>query len=197
MRRIDRTEWLCLLVVSISGCMTGPIQDNPLLIRPDPGIHVENPIWIPHGHLAYGDVFEKTLDIVTDYFEIGFENRYDGRIETYPRISPGYEQFWKPGSPDNYQRLEATLQTIRHRAEVTIEPAADGGFFVRVLVYKELEDLDRPIRSTAGAATFQTLNPVEREYQVVDPTLYEANWIPRGRDSEMEQLILQRIRSCM
>jgi len=197
MFRMATVTSVTLTILCSGGCMTGPIQDNPMFIRPDPSVHVENPVWVPNGHVAYGEVFEKTLDIVSDYFDIRFENRYDGRIETLPRISPGYEQFWKPGSPDSYQRLEATLQTIRHRGEVAIEPAPDGGFFVKVLIYKELEDLDRPIRSTAGAASFQTLNPLERQYQVIDPTIYEANWIPRGRDTEMEQVILQRLKSCM
>jgi hypothetical protein len=197
MGRIALMTWIGLIMLGATGCMTGPIQDNPMFIHPDPSVHVENPVWVPNGHVAYGEVFEKTLDIVSDYFEIRFANRYDGRIDTLPRISPGYEQFWKPGSPDSYQRLEATLQTMRHRGEVTIEPAPDGGFFVKVIVYKELEDLDRPIRSTAGAATFQTLNPIDRQYQVIDPSVYEASWIPRGRDTELEQLILQRLKSCM
>jgi hypothetical protein len=197
MGQIAAKIWIALIVLAATGCMTGPIQDNPMFVRPDPSIHVENPVWVPNGHIAYGEVFEKTLDIVSDYFEIRFANRYDGRIETLPRISPGYEQFWKPGSPDSYQRVEATLQTIRHRGEVTIEPAPDGGFFVKVIVYKELEDLDRPIRATAGAATFQTLNPIDRQYQVIDPSVYEAAWIPRGRDTELEQLILQRLKNCM
>jgi hypothetical protein len=58
-----------------------------------------------------------------------------------PRIAPGLEQPWKPGSPDCAQRLLATFQTIRHRASVLITPAEDGGFFVDVKVLKELEEL--------------------------------------------------------
>jgi hypothetical protein len=197
MSRNLQIAWMGATMLGAFGCMTGPIQDNPMFIRPDPNITVENPVWVPHGHAAYGDVFERTLDIVNDYFEVRFANRYDGRIETFPRIAPGFEQFWRPGSPDTRQRLEATLQTMRHRAEVGIEPAPDGGFFVKVLVYKEEEDLEKPIRSTAGAASFQTLNPVDREWKVVDPTTYESNWIPRGRDTQLEQLILQRLRACM
>lgn len=187
---------LCLLA---AGCMTGPLQDNPIFVRPDPSITVANPIWVPSLGVegAYPKVFERVLDILSDYFEIRWASRYDGRIETFPRISPGYEQIWRPGSPDAYQRLEATLQTIRHRAEVLIDPADDGGFFVHVTIYKELEDLPRPIRATAGAAAFRTDVTVERQFQVIDQTIYETNWIPLGRDCEMEQLILQRLKKCM
>jgi hypothetical protein len=181
-----------------SGCMTGPILENPSLIRPDPTIAVNNPVWIPPGPAAYGKVFEKVLDIVDDYFEISYASRYDGHILTFPRIAPGYEQFWKPGSPDGYERLWATLQTVRHRAEITIEPASDGGFFVHVIVYKELEDLERPSRATAGAAAFRSDNTLERQFEVIEPSLPDSkSWIPKGRDTALEQLILQRLKKCM
>jgi hypothetical protein len=194
-----RTRWMALMgmfFVPAAGCMTGPILDNPALVRPDPTVAVENPVWMPSGPGAYGKVFENVLDIVDDYFEISYANRYDGRIETFPRIAPGFEQFWKPGSPDAYQRLLATWQTIRHRATVLIQPADDGGFFVQIAVYKELEDLPRPTRATAGSAAFRSDPTVERQFEVIDPTVYESNWIPIGRDAALEQLILQRLRAC-
>ena len=190
------TSTVALLV---SGCMTGPLQDNPSFIAIDPSLHVSNPVWVPALGVesAYAKVFAKTLDIVDDYFEISYSNRYDGRIETFPRISPGFEQFWKPGTPDAYQRLESTLQTIRHRCAVLIQPAEDGGFFVQITVYKELEDLAQPMRSTAGAAAFRADNTVERTYEVIDPAVRDSNWIPRGRNLELEQIILQRLKKCM
>jgi hypothetical protein len=196
-----RQRWLIAWASGISlllgGCASGPLIDNPALIRPNLNCPVENPVYIPLGPTSYGTVFERTIDIVDDYFEIAYANRYDGRIETFPRISPGLEQLWKPGTPDFYQRLESTLQTIRHRATVLIQPAEDGGFFVDVTVYKELEDLPKPTRSTAGAATFRSDNTVERQYEVVDPTVFESKWIPVGRNAQMEQAILQRLKKCM
>jgi hypothetical protein len=180
--------------------MTAPIQDNPVFLRPDPAVTVENPVWVPPLGVdrdAYANVFEKTLDILSGYFEIREANRWDGHLTTFPRIAPGFEQFWKPGDPDAYQRLEATFQTIRHRGDVLIEPAPDGGFFVHVAVFKELEDLARPTRATAGAAAFRSDNMLERQFEVIDLTVFESNWIPLGRDCELEQLILQRIKNCM
>jgi len=38
---------------------------------------------------------------------------------------------------------------------------------------------------------------VDRTYEVVDPAYFESNWIPLGRDCELEQLILQRIKKCL
>jgi hypothetical protein len=179
------------------GCATGPILDNPAFVRLDADVHVENPVFIPQGGHAYGAVFEQVIDALDDYFEISYANRYDGRIETFPRIAPGLEQPWKPGSPDLYQRLYATMQTIRHRASVLIEPAQNGGFFVHVTVYRELEDLPRPTRATAGSASFRSDPTIERQFEVIDPTVFESNWIPIGRDTALEQAILQRLRKCM
>lgn len=199
MRRARLTAWAGLLALCCAGCATGPLLDNPIHLRPQPVAAgpVENPIYVPLGPPSYGQVFERALDVIDDYYEIAYANRYDGRIETFRAIAPGLEQPWKPGSPDFDQRLLATFQTIRHRAAVLIQAAEDGGFFVDVKVYKELEDLPRPTRSTAGAASFRSDNTVERQFEVIDPTVYEANWIPIGRDLKLEQVILQRLKGCM
>jgi hypothetical protein len=194
MQRLRLMAWMLTLA---AGCASGPLLDNPLLISTDPSITVENPVFVPGGPTAYGAVFERVLDVVSNYFEIAHQSRYDGSIETFPRIAPGYEQFWKPGSPDAEQRLLATLQTIRHRCLVKIEPANDGGFFVGVKVFKELEDLPRPVRATAGAASFRSDNTVERQFEVIDPTVFESQWIPMGEDTKFEQVLLQMIKKCM
>ena len=197
MWRTLATGALSTVFVCSTGCMTKPLMDNPLFFRPEPGVCVENPVFIPLGPPAYGKVFENCLDIIDDYFEVSYANRYDGRIETFPRISPGIGQPWKEGSPGCYQRLEATLQSIRRRANILIQPADDGGFFVQVTVYKELEDLPKPTVQSAGAATFRSDNTVERQYEVIDATIVDSKWVPLGRDTCLEQIILQRLKKCM
>lgn len=180
------------------GCAQGPLLDNPVFVRGvEPVVTVENPVYVPGGPAAYGAVFEKVFEVVSGYFEIAYANRYDGRIDTFPRIAPGLEQPWKPGSPDLEQRLLATLQTIRQTAFVRIEAANDGGFFISVKVVKELEDLPRPVRQTAGAASFRSDNTVERQSEVIDPTVFESHWIPQGEDVKLEQVILNRIKKCL
>jgi hypothetical protein len=195
------TAWTGLLGTWAAGCVTTPVLDNPALIQADLAVNVGNPVWVPSLGIdgeAYARVFEKTLDILSDYFEISYSNRYDGSIETFATIAPGFERFFKPGSPDCYQRLEATLQTIRHRAQVLIQPAEDGGFFIKVMVYKELLDTPYPVRVLTGAAAFRPTTDVERQFEVIDPTVFEpGSWVPRGRDTELEQLILQRLKNCM
>jgi hypothetical protein len=190
------TACMFALVMMAAGCATGPFMENPLMVGSQPAVTVENPVYVPGNPASYNPVFERIIDILDDYFEIAFADRWDGRIETFPKIAPGLELFWVPGSPDFDQRLLATTQTIRQRAIVLLQPAENGGYFIDVKVYKELEDLAQPIRATAGAASFRSDNTLERQFQVIDPTIVDSKWIPIGRDAKLEQIILQRLRNC-
>jgi hypothetical protein len=183
----------------LSGCASGPWLDNPAVLRASAETACENPLFVPVGPPAYGTVFEKTLDVIGEYFDVARSNRYDGTIDTYAKIAPGFERILLPGSPDCEQRTLATLQTIRHFARVEIQIAdEDGGFFVSVKVFKELEDLPRPSRTTSGPAVFRSDNTVERQFEVVHGGLTsDTAWIPIGRDHRLEQVILQRIKRCM
>jgi hypothetical protein len=194
MRRTLAIGWVGALLFA-GGCATGPLQENPLVIRPAAKADVaDNPVYVPLGPNSYAAVFEKVLDVIGDYnFEIAYSNRYDGRIETFPKISPGLGQPWKGGSPDFHQRLVATFQSIRHRAIVLISPANDGGYFIDVKVYKELLDTPRPQRATAGAAVFRSDPTLERQYEVVEADQFENGWVPIGRDCLLEQSILEQL----
>jgi hypothetical protein len=188
--------WLAAAALAFAGCSTGPLQENPVLLRPDLLIPQENPLYIPQGPDAYDKVFQKALDVVDDFFEIAYANRYDGRIESQPAVAPGLEQPWKPGSPDFYQRLLAFFQSIRHRCILVIQPADDGGYYIDVKVFKELEDLPTPMRATAGAASFRMNSTIERQFEVIEQPIYEPTWIPIGRDFKLEQVILERLAHC-
>jgi hypothetical protein len=189
--------WTGGLLLLAGGCATGPLLDNPAWMRPDAGPAVENPVYIPLGPPAYNTVYEKTLDILVKYFEIKYENRYGGYIETYPRVEPGLERYVLPGSPGLRERTLATLQSIRHRAIVKIQVADDGGFWVDVKVFRELEDVPRPSHATAGAAIFRSDNTVERQFEVLEPSSGESSWIPIGEDKPLEQAILQQLKDCL
>ena len=195
MKRLLCLAWAGTATLLLGGCMTGPLQENPLLFRANAPA-CDNPVFVPLGpnpHV-YNVLFEKVLDIVTDYnFEIAYSNRYDGRIETIPTTAPGVGQPWKPGSPDLYQRVLASFQSIRQRAIVLISPARDGGYFIEVQVLKELEDVSRPIRSSAAAVAFRGDATVDRQYEVIDAAVYETSWIPIGHDAKIEQVLLDRI----
>jgi hypothetical protein len=199
------------LALVLAGCSTGPLRDNPLIFRPgqvmprentlfrrEPFVAQENPLYLPQGAQpeVYDKIFQKALDIVDDFWEIAYSNRYEGRIETQPAVAPGILQPWKPGSPDFYQRLLADLQSIRHRCIVLITTADEGGYYIDVKVLRELEDLPTPIRSTAGSASFRIVSTIERQFEVIEQPIYESNWIPIGRDYKLEQVILERLAQC-
>jgi hypothetical protein len=187
-----------LALVWALGCQSaGPVLDPAPLQFSEAPPEDQNPVYLPLGPMSYGQVFETVLQILNDYgFEIanGDTNRYDGRVETLPRISPGLLLLLKPGSPTAYDRLLSTFQTYRHRVSVVIMPAQQGGYFVEVIARKELEDVPRPIRSTVGAAIFRTDNSVDRQYEVIDATFFEPNWIFRCRDMPLEQELIRRLK---
>ena len=195
--------WTAATAVAVCGCAsgpltTGPLLDNPLFVTADPSVTVENPVYVPLGPAAYNTVFEKVLDIVSEYFEVAETNRYDGSIKTFPKTSPGLERYLLPGDPDLEQRVYAWLQSLRYYALVRIQVADDGGYFVDVKVYKELEDLPRPTQATAGAAAFRSEPTLQRQYEVIDVAPPQSGgWIPIGRDCKLEQVILQRIKKCL
>lgn len=184
------------LAVGLAGCAAVPPLDNPALVHPSE-CSVENPVLLAPGLPTpdgYAEVYERILDAVDDYFEIKPGSRYAGQVDTLPRIAPGYEQFFKPGSPDPHERLLATFQTLRHTAVVRVSAGERGGYRVYVEVNKELEDIARPISATAGGAVFRDAPTVDRRVEVVGAVAAPArNWIPAGRDHAFEQEILRKI----
>jgi hypothetical protein len=181
-----------LILLLLGGCMSGPLRENPLLLGDKPPC-TDNPVYLPQGPSSYGAVFEKVLDAVSGYFPIAYANRYGGEIQTHPVIAGGIFEPWKTSSPDLCLRLRSTAQSIRERAIITIQPDKHGGYFVDVRVLMELEDLAQPSRATAGEATFRVSSTVERQYEVVEATRFDDTWIPIGRDTALEQLLLERI----
>lgn len=152
-------------------------------------------------HLAVADhrlLWETVADVVDDYFpDFEYEEPVrqigqvltEGRLETFPQGSPTLLEPWRRDGVGRSERLENTLQSMRRFAVVRVIPD-QSGFLVDIAVYKELEDVRKPSRATAGAATLRYDESLER---VVDPMTdqpVQAGWIPKGRDYLLEQTIL-------
>ncbi len=180
------------------GCASIPPLDNPVAVRP--GVTVENPTpttdaATPEG---YAEVYERVLDAMDDYFDLVPGSRYAGVVRTYPRVAPGYEQPWKPGSPSSYERWLATFQTIRHTAVARIEAGEGGGFRVYVEVYKEQENLGQPILAASSSAAFRDAGGISRQAELVSgPSGAGGQWFAAGsaphRDFAFEQAILRKV----
>jgi hypothetical protein len=156
----------------------------------------DNPIIVPSND--FEAVWNATVVVVDQYFDIASEDRIQRKIVTQPKIGATLLEFWEGDSVGFQERLESTLQSIRRVAFVTIIPAPTGeGWMVRVEVRKELEDLLQPDRQSIGRAVFNNQFPVSRTREVVGPVQAPSYWIPRGRDPKLEQAILAQIRASL
>lgn len=184
---MDAALKTCCLIMGLmtvaTGCAGGPQQasqqtGNPLFVR------AQNE----------EDAWETTVDVVHDYlFEIERESRIDGVIETKFKTGAGVLEPWHRDSADGYSRWESTLQSIRRKAYISVTPA-QGGYFVSVEAFKEIEDV-AGAANFAGGATFQDHTPLQRDLDLVVGQSSPSGWIPRGRDAALERSMLQSIQN--
>jgi hypothetical protein len=179
----------------LGACVMAPPAGGPLpvsLLHPNPTLVA----WVHH-ELMWNQI----VDVVDDYFRIQSELPVqqagdvltEGRIDTFPQGGATLLEPQRRDSVGRFNRWESTLQTIRRHAHLRVTPAT-GGFLVEVIVEKELEDLPRPERATAGASTFRNDTALERRSR---DTVHQAGlgWIPLGRDFALEQQILSEIQA--
>ncbi len=164
-----------------------------------PVVH-QNPLFIPAVDCDL--VWDQIVDSVDDDFDIEREDRVKrvgdvltvGRIETVPLVSATYLEPWRRDTVESYDRLEATLQSMRRRAVVQVIPT-DGGYLVDVTVYKELEDALRPDFAPTAAAAFRNYSSnIDRHDRPIENQPTQAGWIPRGRDPALENQIIDHLR---
>jgi hypothetical protein len=175
---------------------TAPGYENP----PVQTIYAfENPLPVAGDQ---GFIWDQVVDVVDDYFPIAREQRADllgdvvteGRLDTAPIVGATILEPWRGDSVGVAERLESTLQQTRRLAVVRLIPG-ETGLLLDVAVFKELEDLQRPEHSTAGAATFRYDSALERFRDPVGAEPFSQGWIPRGRDAALEQRILSQIQA--
>ncbi len=203
--RIIRLIAVAMLPAVALGCqnLNASVDLPPILPVGANPVQDQNPVYIPLPKKEYGRVIETTLQVLHDHgFEIAESNRYSGNVEAIPRTAPGLLLFFRPGSPDLYERVLATNQSLRHRVSVVIQPAdpqgaEHGGYFVEFIVRKELEDVGRPSRSSVGGAVFRADNTVERQTEVIDAGVFDVAWIYRGRDACFEQELIRRFKQAL
>jgi hypothetical protein len=157
-----------------------------------------NPMFVPTNDPQA--VWETTVDVVDDYFRVEHEEPVrvigatitEGRLETFPEPGATLFEPWLADSVGLYERTESTLQSIRRRAQVRVTPA-QGGYWVDVAVFKELEDAVQPYMSTAGAATMSYDGSLVRVVNPIGEQEVNRGWIPYGRDDKLEQRILGHV----
>lgn len=157
---------------------------------------VDNPLVVP-ASTDFETVWKTTVSVVDDYFTIRSENRLSRTIKTDPKIGATLFEPWLPDSVGFQERLESTFQTIRRYAEVKVSTAPGGGYLISVVVFKELEDLVKPDRQSAGRAVFDNEIPINRANDLIGPVPVPIGWISRNRDSKLEREIVRRIKDSL
>jgi hypothetical protein len=189
---------LAAMLGGLGGCTYGPVPGNPVFVQPALNVGLpDNPLFVPQGPNGYDLVFDRTYDVIREYFHVKRSNRFDGFIETWPLMTAGYFDWPRLGLYDSDELLQSTFQTIRRFAVVHITPAASGGFLIKVDVFKELEDLPKPVFTGAGLAVIRPEAPLERQTEVIEALVPTRGWIPIGQDKALERVILDKIRSCL
>jgi len=177
----------CLILACWAACSSGCALTRP-------PVAVSNPIFVPADNSEA--VWERTVDVVHHYFEIDQENKLNGVIETKPKVGASLLEPWHRDTRGFDNRLEASLQSIRRRGFVNITPT-QGGYLVSVEVFKEQEDLPGLAANSAGAATFQTANPLQRDLNLVVGQSTPSGWIILGRDQRLEQAMLADLQATL
>ena len=199
MTRPARPFLVLLAAASLCGCARFHLPLGPQLGLGGPP-PIENPMFVPalDGELLWN----QTVDAVDDYFRIEREERVrliggvltEGRIDTFPITGSTLLEPWRRDSTPGYEKLHATLQSIRRRALVRVIPT-EGGYLLEVAVQKELEDLDKPEHATAGGATLRHDGSLVRQEGASGRYSATLGWIPLGRDLTLEQRILADLRA--
>jgi hypothetical protein len=175
-----------IIALACSGCAT--TSKTPML--------TENPMIVPSGD--FETVWRASVVAVDQFFDIATEDRAQRKIVTQTKSGATLLEPWEIDSVGFQERLECTLQTIRRFAIITINPSPTGqGWAVKVVVYKQLEDLLQPDRQSVGRAVFNNQFPLNRSREVVGPVQAPAYWTNRGQDTKLEQAILAKIRTSL
>lgn len=188
--------WLALLVFAVGCRSVATPRENPTVVFAG---EANRKLTDRDGSqfTLYDLVWTTTIEVVEKYFDVAYESRYDGRIETRPQSGATLLELWLPDSVDAYERLESTLQTVRRRAYVRVRPEATGGFAISIEVYKELEDLQQPaFARIGGGVQITSIEPVGE--QLVNSAIKPSRgWISLGQDTKLESKILSEIRSAL
>jgi hypothetical protein len=141
------------------------------------------------------------------FFEVEMPPRSEERIDTAPLVSAYPFEFWRPDARTEYDRIETALHTVRRTVTVTMKPAesaagskappgaSGAGTLVEVVVRKERVDLPTGPNATTVAESYgvfesrvKALDRFEQRWGA------DVRWIDHGRDPDLEQYILSRIR---
>lgn len=167
---------------------------------PTPLPAVTNPLFIPQQDAQF--VWRQIADSVDDDFQIAKEEPLrvvdgiltEGTLETHPLVGSTLFEPWREDSTPGYEKMFATLQSIRRRVVVYARPAS-GGYEIEVQAHTELENLPQ---SETASFSRELILPQNAVGETPDPSLGTPSgirgWIPKGRDASLERALLLDMR---
>ena len=186
-----------VMMLCLTGCRAFSNSDaanQPQLVAQE----IQNPVQIPM--LDRFLVMDEISYEIDDYFRVAREEQIrivdsvmtEGWIETWPRIGSTVLEPWRHDSTRGFEKLHASLQTVRRQAKVRIIPTGDS-YSIDVKVFKELEDNPNPVRGAVSGKYLRHDNALDVGFE--DPWRSKQNdgWISMGRDVSLEQQILANI----
>jgi hypothetical protein len=163
-----------------------------------PALARNNPLFVPVADPEL--VWNQVVDALDDHFKIMREERVrlvgdvllEGRLETYPADGSTLLEPWRKDSTHGYEKLHATLQSVRRRATARVIPVA-GGHFIELIVNKELEDVNHPEQATVDRSGFRYDATLGQNTAPTAAGTVTMGWISLGRDFSLEQQILANL----
>ncbi|MFG0265913.1 MAG: hypothetical protein ACF8AM_12310 [Rhodopirellula sp. JB055] len=185
---------ICGLVLLSAGC--GQLAYR--LGTDTPPQYVPNPLDLPPVPADF--LWSQVVDSVDDVFRISREQPVvnqpgailEGRLETSYKVGGSILEPWRKDSSPGFERLQSTLQSIRRRAIVHVRPHSNG-YSVEIIVQKDLEDTDRTQYATETTAGPRHDGSRTSRVDDFDDNPQTLGWIPLGRDTTLEQILLQDI----
>jgi hypothetical protein len=157
-----------------------------------------NPVFVP---VQNPEVLHNALvDVVDDHLRIETEERVRiidntmtvGVITTYKEMSSTIAEPWRSDTVSFYDKLESTFQTYRRYARVMMVPV-EGGFNVEIHVFKDLEDVPKPLNAPAGSGVLRNETSQTHVQIPVTQQPMVTGWIPMGRDLNLEQKMINQL----
>jgi len=187
---------LAVGLASLAGCGRWLAGGSPMMDEPP----IANPLPLPP--VPRELVMDEVSDEIDDYFRIAVEQRIqlvdnvmsEGWIETHPRVGSTLLEPWRRDSTPGFERLHATLQSVRRTARVRVIPTGDG-YLVDLQVFKELEDLVQPEGAAVTGRQLRFDNSLDADRPDYISGPFNRGWIPMGRDLSLENQILANIQA--
>ncbi|MFN0134539.1 MAG: hypothetical protein ACKVS9_00305 [Phycisphaerae bacterium] len=124
--------------------------------------------------------------------------RDQGLLIAGPTTAGQWFEIWRADTRGDYNTAEANLHTVRHTVTLRLdpetgEPSDADRFRLSLQVDKErLSAVERQVTTTGAALTiFSERVPTVEGYR--DPLEATRQWVPRGRNGQLESYLLHRV----